>query len=115
MNKDLGVNYQRGVIMLVILSLLSQEDMYGYQLVQEMAQQSCGALNTKEGSLYPILYKLLDQGYVSDRRILVGRRMTRVYYHLEPRGKEYLQALTEEYRAVARGVQNILEKGERNG
>lgn len=114
-SKDSGINYQRGVIMLVILSLLSQEDMYGYQLVQEMSQQSYGALNTKEGSLYPILYKLLDQGYVSDRKVLVGRRMTRVYYHLEPRGKEYLQALTEEYRAVARGVQDILERGERNG
>ena len=115
MSKDSGINYQRGVITLVILSLLSQEDMYGYQLVQEMAQQSGGVLNTKEGSLYPILYKLLDQGYVSDKKVLVGRRMTRVYYHLEPRGKEYLQALTEEYRTVAQGVQSILERGEHNG
>ena len=115
MSKDSGINYQRGVITLVILSLLSQEDMYGYQLVQEMAQQSGGVLNTKEGSLYPILYKLLDQGYVSDKKVLVGRRMTRVYYHLEPQGKAYLQALTEEYRTVVQGVQGILERGEHNG
>ena len=72
---------------LVILSLLKREDMYGYQLVQETERASGGKLTTQEGSLYPVLYRLQEQGYVSDRRELVGRRMTRVYYHLEPTGE----------------------------
>lgn len=114
MNKDSGANYQRGVITLAVLALLSQEDMYGYQLVQEMSQQSCGALHTKEGSLYPILYKLLEQGYVTDRKQIASKRMARVYYHLEPGGRDYLHTLAEEYRAVAQGMQNILERGEQN-
>lgn len=111
MGKNGGTaNYQRGITMLVILALLSQGDMYGYQLVQEMEKQSHGKLLTKEGSLYPILYKLLDQGYVTDKKVLVGRRMTRIYYHLEPCGKDYLQALTKEYLAVSQGVMLILKE-----
>ena len=77
-------NSRRGVMSLVILSLLKREDMYGYQLVQETERASGGKLTTQEGSLYPVLYRLQEQGYVSDRRELVGKRMTRVYYHLEP-------------------------------
>ena len=85
------VNYQRGVASLVILSLLKREDMYGYQLVQEMERQSGGSLSTQEGSLYPVLYKLLEQGFISDRKVLVGKRMNRIYYHLEPAGADYLK------------------------
>ena len=77
-------SFRRGVMSLVILGLLKKEDMYGYQLVQETERQSGGRIVTQEGSLYPVLYKLVDQGLISDRKVLVGRRMTRVYYHLEP-------------------------------
>ena len=76
--------FQRGVMALILLSLLRREDMYGYQLVQETERRSGGRLKTQEGSLYPVLYRLQEQGLISDRRVLVGKRMTRVYYHLEP-------------------------------
>ena len=109
MGGDNGPNsFRRGVMSLVILGLLKQEDMYGYQLVQETEKQSGGAIVTQEGSLYPVLYKLLDQGLISDRKVLVGKRMQRVYYHLEPAGEERLCALTREYEAVTRGVFGIL-------
>ena len=101
-------NYQRGVASLVILSLLKREDMYGYQLVQETERSSNGLLITQEGSLYPVLYKLLDQGYISDRRVQVGKRMTRIYYHLESAGEAHLQALIAEYEAVTQGVMHII-------
>lgn len=104
-------NFQRGVASLVILSLLKQEDMYGYQLVQEMARQSGGSLNTQEGSLYPVLYRLLEQGYISDRKVLVGKRMNRIYYHLEPTGADYLNQLVKEYTAVVNGVLQIINGG----
>lgn len=97
-------NYRRGVLSLVILSLLAREDMYGYQIVQEIAQRSAGAILTQEGSLYPVLYKLLDQQLISDKKVLVGKRMTRVYYHLEDAGKVQLQRLIQEYEAVTQGV-----------
>ena len=90
-------SFQRGVMSLLILSLLDQEDMYGYQIVQE-------------GSLYPVLYKLQDQGMISGEKVLVGKRMTRVYYHLEEPGHRRLQELVHEYQVMTRGVFQIIQR-----
>lgn len=105
-------SFRRGVMSLVILGLLKKEDMYGYQLVQETERKSGGNIVTQEGSLYPVLYKLLDQGYISDRKVQVGKRMTRVYYHLEPAGAQRLMELRRDYEDVTSGVFRILEEGD---
>lgn len=110
---DNGQNsFRRGVMTLVLLSLLKKQDMYGYQLVQEIDKRSGGRLSTQEGSLYPVLYKLVDQGLISDNKVLVGRRMTRVYYHLEPSGEERLKELVQEYEELTRGVFLIIKEGD---
>lgn len=106
--------FRRGVMSLVILGLLKREDMYGYQLVQETEKRSGGRIVTQEGSLYPVLYKLVDQGYISDRKVQVGKRMTRIYYHLELAGKARLQELIQEYEAVTQGVFQIIKGGDEN-
>ena len=109
MAADSGQNsFRRGVMSLVILSLLQKEDMYGYQLVQQTLEQSGGQIATQEGSLYPVLYKLLDQGFISDRKVQVGKRMTRIYYHLEPAGETRLQELIAEYRQITQGISSII-------
>lgn len=102
-------SFRRGIMSLVLLSLLRKEDMYGYQLVQETKNLSGGRIQTQEGSLYPVLYKLQEKGYISDRKVLVGKRMTRVYYHLEPSGLAYLQTLMEEYTTISTGLNMIME------
>ncbi len=107
-NNSFRANYQRGLLPLIILSLLSREDMYGYQLVQETEKNSGGRIVTQEGSLYPVLYKLEEGGFISSRKVLVGKRMSRVYYHIEPVGKEYLAALIREYQAVGLGMASII-------
>ena len=103
-------SFQRGVMSLLILSLLDQEDMYGYQIVQEIAARSGGTIVTQEGSLYPVLYKLQDQGMISGEKVLVGKRMTRVYYHLEEPGHRRLQELVHEYQVMTRGVFQIIQE-----
>ena len=111
MPKDNAQNaFRRGVMSLVILALLKKEDMYGYQLVQQTIAVSGGRIITQEGSLYPVLYKLLDQGLISDRKVQVGKRMTRVYYHLEPAGEKRLQELIWEYDQITDGVRAIIEE-----
>lgn len=109
------MSFRRGVMSLVILGLLKKEDMYGYQLVQETERQSGGRIVTQEGSLYPVLYKLVDQGLISDRKVLVGKRMTRVYYHLEPAGEQRLKELIREYEEVTNGVLQIIEGCDMDG
>lgn len=104
-------SYRRGVMSLVLLALLKREDMYGYQIVQEIEKSSGGKLTTQEGSLYPVLYRLLDQGLISDRRVLVGKRMHRIFYHIEPAGLEKLKELTAEYETITQGVFQIIRGG----
>ncbi len=88
----------------MLLTMLEKEDMYGYQLCQQIEQSSNSLYILQEGSLYPSLYRLLDKGFISDRTEKVGKRRTRVYYHLEPQGKEYLQEIKKEYFSLNRGV-----------
>ena len=102
-------SYQRGVMSLLILALLDGEDMYGYQIVQAISDYSSGKIVTQEGSLYPVLYKLQEQGLISDKKVLVGKRMTRVYYLLTERGRQYCDTLLEDYQSIQTGVQLILE------
>lgn len=104
-------SFQRGVLSLVILALLAKEDMYGYQLVQSINRSSGGRLSTQEGSLYPVLYKLQEQGLISDERRLVGKRMTRIYYHLEPAGQAHLAQLKRDYEDITQGVLQIIHGG----
>lgn len=101
-------SFRRGVMSLVILALLKNEDMYGYQLVQETLNRSGGRIVTQEGSLYPVLYKLLDQGLISDRKVQVGKRMTRIYYHLEPAGEARLQELMQEFQQITLGMNMLI-------
>ncbi|MBQ7144969.1 MAG: helix-turn-helix transcriptional regulator, partial [Oscillospiraceae bacterium] len=56
--EQLQGSFRRGILPLIILSLLKTGDMYGYQLVQETTNRSGGAIVTQEGSLYPVLYRL---------------------------------------------------------
>lgn len=105
-------SFRRGVMALVILALLKREDMYGYQLVQQTQEATGGRIVTQEGSLYPVLYKLLDQGLISDRKVQVGKRMTRIYYHLEPAGEDKLRELIGEYKAINQGIFLLIEERE---
>ena len=55
-----------------------------------------------------MLYRLLKQGLISDHKVLTGKRMARIYYHLEPAGEQRLQELTEEYEDVTKGIFAII-------
>lgn len=95
-------------IEMILLSILSEGDYYGYQLSQLVNEYSEGLLSIPEGSLYPALYRLLDHGYISDEKRQISKRMTRIYYHIEPAGKEYLDTLLYEYHRLNQGIHNIL-------
>ena len=101
-------NLKRGMTELLILHLLKQEDMYGYQLTQELERRSDGLFLLKVGTLYPSLYRLIDKEMISDRKELIGKRRTRVYYHIEAKGLEYLDQIYAEYLSITDGIQKIL-------
>ena len=49
---------------LLLLKLLSSEDMYGYQIILELARRSSNVFEMKEGTLYPVLHGMEREGYV---------------------------------------------------
>lgn len=110
---SISENLRRGSVDLIILTLLKREDMYGYQLVQEMENLSKGDYTLTESTLYPVLYRLEDRELISSRRELIGKRRVRVYYHIEPAGISYLEAIREEYLVTMRGIMNILNADEK--
>jgi PadR family transcriptional regulator PadR len=91
-------NMKKATVELLLLKLLSEGDKYGYQLTQEMKLRSNANYTLLEGSMYPILYRLEEQNMISSEKKLVGKRMTRVYYHLETKGKEYYETILKEFK-----------------
>ncbi len=108
-------NFRRGSVELLVLYLLSQKDYYGYELSQTIKEQSDSVLNIPVGSLYPALYKLIDSGYISDYKKQVGRRLIRVYYHIEDSGIQRLSTLIEDYNSTVAAVQQVLNYKPKNG
>ena len=54
----------KGSTSILVLSLLSREDMYGYQITQTLKEETNNVFEMKEGTLYPILYRLEDDGMI---------------------------------------------------
>lgn len=100
--------YINGITELLILSLLKERDMYVYEIVKAVENHSGGLLAISQNTLYTSTYKLIGEEMLSEYTKLVGKRRTRVYYHLEKKGEEYLAQLQENYRRNTQGVENIM-------
>ena len=100
-------NFIRGSVELLVLYLLSQKDYYGYELSQLMDSLSDGVIKIPIGSLYPALYKLIEYGFISDHKEQVGKRMTRVYYHLEQPGFQRMHILITEFHPYLTILQSL--------
>ena len=105
-------NFKKGSVEMILLTLLREEDMYGYQMSQLIAQRTDHYITIPEGSMYPTLYRLVENGYISSRREVVGRRLSRIYYHLEPTGAERLELLWKEYHGFHDALLTILDKSD---
>ena len=93
---------------MLLLTLLLEDDMYGYQLSQLIRERSKNLVFFPEGSLYPALYKLCDENYISSYEKQVGKRLRRIYYHIEEKGVEYQKYIVSEYQALYDGIYCIL-------
>lgn len=102
-------NFKKGAVEMLLLHILnSKGDCYGYQLSQLIKETSDDYLIIPEGSLYPALYKLIEKEYITDYKKQIGKRLVRVYYHLESSGKVRLAELVEDYLATTDSIKKIL-------
>ena len=92
---------------LLVLSLLSTADMYGYQMITELERRSDQTFRMKEGTLYPILKKMENGGYLKTYSEEVAGR-TRKYYHISDKGLDLLKTEEKEWREYSRGINSVL-------
>lgn len=105
---------KRGTIEMVILTLLAEREMYGYELVSELEERSAGRLEVKDGTLYPVLYRLEEAGRVETRWETPDRGVPRKYYRLTAEGRAALERLVADWEAFAAGVDAVLGRERRS-
>lgn len=103
LNKEL----LKGNTSMLILSLLVNGDMYGYQIIKELGKKSENIFEFKEGTLYPILHGLEDKNYVFSYWNDTGTKK-RKYYSITLEGKKHLQEKRNEWESFSAGVNRIL-------
>lgn len=106
---DVEENIKCGLVEILILALLTTEDMYGYKIKMELAERTNQAVIVKEGSLYGPLYRMEQRKLISSRKVLVGEKRVRNYYHIEASGREYLDYAVKEFRFIFSGAANLIE------
>lgn len=97
-----------GSTSLLLLKLLSEQDMYGYQMIEELDKRSQNVFTLKAGTLYPILHALEQQGMVESYEQLSQNARPRIYYRILPRGKELFEEKKTEWAAYTSLVDRVL-------
>ncbi|WP_404332413.1 PadR family transcriptional regulator [Mesobacillus maritimus] len=87
----------KGSTSLLLLQLLEERDMYGYELVKELEKRSGNEFSVKEGTLYPALHKLEKQEYIECYWQEQEKGPARKYYRITDAGKEMLLEKTNEW------------------
>lgn len=106
-----------GITELLILAILSHHDSYVYEIQKNIADNSGNLLTISLNTIYTATYKLEGENMISEYSKRVGKKRTRVYYHLEPCGREHLQKISEDYSNMTEGVKRVLDSlgGDTNG
>lgn len=102
---------------MLVLYVLCKRPMYTYEMMQEIERMSGGTITFN--TLYLAIYRLQDFGYiVEDHKEVVDNRV-RIYFTVNPAGKQYLSQLIQEYQSFTAAVDRVLglergTKGEGN-
>jgi len=104
-------NMLSGNTTMLVLRLLESQDMYGYQIIEELAKKSQDVFRLKTGTLYPILHGLENDGMVTSYDTNAGNLRIRKYYRLTNKGKGLLEKKQSEWTAYSKAVSSIMDGG----
>jgi transcriptional regulator len=111
MGEERGGEVIKGTLEMIVLEVLQQGPMHGWGITELIEQGSEGLLSVNQGSLYPALYRLVAQGWVSSEwRITENNRKAR-YYALTRAGRRQLASERAQWAKLSRGVDLILGRG----
>lgn len=105
---------KRGTLEMVLLHLLGEREMYGYELTSELARRSDGQFEIRDGTLYPVLYRLEKAGHVEPYWETQERGVPRKYYRVTAGGRRELGRLRQEWETFAAAVAHLIHPGARH-
>ncbi len=110
MNEKYERQMKKGVLDMLVLRLLKSEAKYGYQIIQEMKEKSEDTFLLKDGTLYPILYRLEDDKLVVSKwSEAVEKQVPRKYYEITEAGRNALDEIEAVWNRISDGVAKIME------
>lgn len=101
-----------GSMALLIMRLLEECDMYGYQMIETLKKRSDDTFHLKAGTLYPLLHGLEEKGLVSAYEGEAAAGKPRRYYHLTRQGHAALEEKVESWNLYAHAVTQVLKGGQ---
>ena len=108
MTMSMSAEMKKGTVAPIVLKLLAERDMYGYEMLKQVNERTDNVLAWKEATLYPWLHRLEQERFVRSewRTSSAGRK--RKYYTLTRRGATELEARVAEWRTLSASVSAIL-------
>ena len=101
-------NMVSGNTAMLILKLISEKDMYGYEMIDTLSKRSDNVFELKVGTLYPLLHSMVQSGYLESYNQEANGKL-RKYYRITPNGKKYLEKMIEEWNAYANAVTSMIQ------
>jgi DNA-binding PadR family transcriptional regulator len=96
-----------GSTSMLLLRLLEEKDMYGYEMIETLEKKSNNVFTLKAGTLYPLLHSLEEKNYLKSYESETNGK-TRKYYSITKEGKKYLKSKREEWNEYQTAVANVL-------
>ncbi|MFC1923829.1 PadR family transcriptional regulator [Chloroflexota bacterium] len=91
----------------LLLSLLKNQPMYGYQIIKELEKRSRGYFKFKEGTLYPALHRLEASGMIQGSWERLPNGQERRYYHLTEKGLQRLDEKLAEWQGFSAAISSV--------
>jgi PadR family transcriptional regulator PadR len=107
---DIGGDILRGNTLTLILTLLEEEPMYGFQIAKEIERRTEGALKFGEGLLYPTLHQLEKEDLVESEWLFSHQGPRRKYYRLTQHGRREAERLRRRWSVFARAMESVLSR-----
>jgi PadR family transcriptional regulator PadR len=112
MTRETNPNFMAGVPELMILRLLQDREMYGYEIVQAIRSETGDVVSLGEGVVYTVLHALEREGALKSRRKTVEGR-SRIYYAVTASGLRRYRDLANTWSALAEAIQSVM-RGKRH-
>lgn len=100
----MNAQFKKGIIELCVLKVISRKDMYGFEVIETLANE----IEVNENTVYPILRRLTKQGYFDTYSQTVSVGAPRKYYRLNQNGIEQLRLFELEWMDFLSSVTQIL-------